>query len=218
MPAVSLGDYSKYPEPLRDLLPYLEGEVCDLRGCWQVFKHLFMANENRTRELGERLGGILGYFQGYLQDDMMIGIARLMDLDGAKQKNLTMWSLHERCQRWDPKVADEVKVALDALALHIADIRLHRHKRIAHFDLPVSLGHSKLLTVTFARMREAIEQMEGVLNLVTRRAVNTTTMFEMLDHRDITTAAEITVYKAMAYDVAVANGTMEQLAWRKHLF
>lgn len=218
MPAKSLGDYSKYPEPFRDVLPYVEGELCDLRGCWEMFKYLFMSNTSRTRELGERLGGILGLFQGYLQDDLMIGIVRLMDKDNAKQKNLTMWALVERCYQWNPVIADAAMTALNEVALKVAGIRLHRHKRIAHFDLPVSLGQSTLPTVTFAQIREALEGMEKVFNLIGHHAANTTTMFEMMDHRDITTAAQITVYKAMAYDAAVAAGKIEQLAWREHIF
>jgi hypothetical protein len=218
MPAQSTDDYSKYPEPLRDVLPYLHGEVCYLRARWAVFKHLFISNPDRTKEFGERLGGLLGFFQSHLQDGMIIGIARLLDRDGLLQKNLTMWSLAERCERWEAPVAIDVRSALGRLVEHVSELRSHRHKRIAHFDLPASLGHSRLPDLTFAKIREAIEQLETILNLVSQRAVNTTTMFAMLDHRDITTTAEITIYKAMAYDVAVAEGKIELLDWRKHIF
>lgn len=218
MPAICKGDYSKYPEPLRDLIPYLEGEVCDLRGCWQVFKHVFMTNESRTRVLGERLGGLLGTYQGLLQDDMMISIARLMDADRGKHSNLSMWALAERCQKWDPTVAAEVTTLLKRLSEKIEGLRTHRHKRIAHFDLPVSLGHSQLPTVTFAEIRESIEQLEAILNLVSQRAGDTTIMFEMLDHREITAAAEVTVCKALAYDAAVADGRIDSRSWRNYAF
>lgn len=63
MPAVSLGDYSKYPEPLRDVLPYLHGEVCDIRGCWVAYKRLFMESEERVKALGTRLGGLLAQYR-----------------------------------------------------------------------------------------------------------------------------------------------------------
>ncbi len=181
-----------------------------------MFKHLFMSNEHRTREFGARLGGLLGIFQGYLQDDMIIGVSRLMDPDKGKQNNLSMWALVERCEKWNPTVAAEVKRSLDALALQITDMRVHRHKRIAHFDLPVSLDQSKLPTVTFTEIREAIEKLESVLNFVSQRAADTTIMFDALDHRDITSAAELTIYKAMAYDAAVAAGKIELRDWRKH--
>ena len=108
------GDFSKYPEPLRDVLPYLQGEACDLRTSWQVYKHLFMASEERTAAIGKRLGGLLGVFQNLLQDDMFVGIARLTDKDSKHQKNLTLWSLIERCQKWDTAVAVEVRDAVHA--------------------------------------------------------------------------------------------------------
>lgn len=212
------GDFQKYPAPLRDVLPHLIGEVCDIYGCWNSYRHLFMTNEARTHEYGRRLDSVLGWLQQYLQDDMIISVTRLMDKDVGKQRNLTMWSLVERCHQWDPSVASEVESLLDALALHISDIRLHRHKRIAHFDLPVSLGHTQLPHLPLSRLRESFEQLAHVLNVVTRKAANTTTMFDMMDHRDVTTIAEITIYKAMAYDAAVDAGTVDTFAWRKHIF
>lgn len=217
MPAVSIGDYSKHPEPLRDVLPYLEGEVCDLHSSYAVFRHLFMENEARTVEFGKRLGGLLGTYQALLQDDMIVGISRLMDRDNRQQKNLTFWSLLERCRRWDAAVATDVAGLLDILDKHVTEIRTHRHKRLAHFDLPTSLGQKKLPTVTFIRIKECVGQMEDILNLVSQRAVDTTIMFDVLDHRDIVGTAAVTIYKAMAYDQAEKEGKIDVLAWKNHV-
>ena len=218
MPAVSLGDYSKHPEPLRDVLPYLEGEVCDLHSCYAVFRYLFMESEARTVEFGKRLGGLLGTYQALLQDDMIVGVSRLMDRDTGKQKNLTFWSLLERCRQWDPRVAADVASLVDTLNNHVAEIRIHRHKRLAHFDLSTSLGQSKLPTVTFLRIKECVTQMEEVLNLVSERAVDTTIFFDALDrsNTDIVEAAAVTIYKAMAYDEAEKKGLINRHEWRKY--
>lgn len=59
--------------------------------------------------------------------------------------------------------------------------------------------------------------MEAVLNLIAQRTADTTIMFDMLDHRDITGVAEVTVYKAMAYDEAEEAGKVERRAWRRHV-
>ncbi|MBC7369342.1 MAG: hypothetical protein H7343_21450 [Undibacterium sp.] len=215
MPTKMTGDFSAYPEVLRDVIPYLVGETCELRSSWQTYKHLFMTSAARTEILGKRLGGLLGVFQNLVQDDMFVSVARLTDKDSKQQKNLTLWTLVHRCEQWDANAGRLVRAEIESLADEVADIRAHRHKRLAHFDLSVSLGQATLPIVTFNRLFGAIAKIESILNLVSQLAINTTTMFEILDHRDITGMAEVTVYKAMAYDAAEAAGVIESRAWRR---
>ena len=166
MTAIIEGDYSKYPASIREVFPHLAGEACELRDSWTVYSHLFMEKKELTDRLGERLGGVLGIFQSLLQDQMFLSIARLTDKDSRAQTNLSLWSLL-------PSVADardadfgkKVETSLNQICAVAAGVRKHRHKRIAHFDLGVSLSTAILPVVTFEEIRRVLEQIETFLNL-----------------------------------------------------
>ena len=85
MPPVKVtGDYSQYPASIRDVIPYVEGEVIGLRKCWQVYHALFMDDERKTAFFGERFGPMLEFFQNLLGKEMILSIARLTDKDSKK--------------------------------------------------------------------------------------------------------------------------------------
>ncbi len=87
MPATIQGDYSRYPEPIRDVMPYLCGEIW-----YQTFHELFMADQQRLKEMGDTLSHPLWTFQQLLQDPRNLSIARLF-MDKAVHK-LDCWFLH----------------------------------------------------------------------------------------------------------------------------
>jgi hypothetical protein len=164
MTATITGDYSKYPASIREVFPCLAGEVCDLRQAWEVYSHLFMEEKDLTDAMAERLGGVLGMFQSMLQDEMFLSIARLTDRDSRMQANLSLWSLLAAIpDAHDAGFDQNVRSALDRVCAAAAGVRKHRHKRIAHFDLRVSLSSAILPVVTFKEIREVLEQIESFL-------------------------------------------------------
>jgi hypothetical protein len=108
-----------------------------------------------------------------------------------------------------------VTSALDGVCTAAAGVRKHRHKRIAHFDLSVSLSKAILPVFTFQEIREVVEQMERFLNLFYGEFEKTTMRFDFCQARDITGAAEVTTYKARAYDALEAEGTIPKSEWRR---
>lgn len=217
MPTLMQGDFSAYPSPVREIYPYILGEVCELHALWESYRHLFMDDAVRTQQFGMHLGGVGGYFQALLQDEMLLSICRLTDKGGVVQQNLSFPSLCDACSQWDPELGLDLAPKLQALETQVRSIRQHRHKRLAHYDLKVSIGSNALPVVTLQQMREAIEQMEQILQPIAWRGEGTTIMFDVLDHRDITTAAEIAVAKAACYDAMVEQGKVEWSEWRRHL-
>jgi len=215
MPTKVTGDYSKLPAEIREVFPYLYGEACELRTSWTVYEHLFMANEVRTKLLSEVLGPFLGRFQNLLQDEMFIAIGRMTDPDTRAQKNLTFWSLVEGCEKWNPEVGGELRTRVKALAADAKGIRQHRHKRLAHYDMAVSLEVSSLPKVTLGRIRCVIEEMQALVNFVSTRAGFGTIIFESLDNPGLTWNAELAVYKSRAYDALEQAGIIPQGEWEK---
>lgn len=211
------GDFSRYPSPIREIFPYIYGEVTELHALWQTYHHLFMESEARTNSFGKYLGGIAGYFQSLLQDELILAIVRLTDRDSLSQKNLGLPSLCTACESWDAELGRALAPKLQALQTHVAAMRQHRHKRLAHYDLNTSIGADRLPMVTLGHIREAIEQMKQMVQLIVYRGEKTTILFGALDHRDISAVAEATIAKAAAYDKLVEAGKVERLTWRNSI-
>lgn len=202
MPATINGDYSSYPSSIRGVFPHLAGEACELRQSWEVYSHLFMSDKARTELLANRLGGVLGMFQSLLADEMTLSISRLTDKDSRAQTNLSLWALQAAIpDAKDAEFGKNVNGALDQIIKDATSIRKHRHKRLAHYDLAVSLSAEILPTVTFNDIRKVVEKIEALLNLFYWEFENTTMFFDTLPATDLTGKMEATAYKAHAYDL-----------------
>jgi hypothetical protein len=216
MPAKITGDHSQLPHPIREIFPLIEGEVCELRDTWEVYHYLFMDDVQRTELLAERFGPLLGVFQNLLQDQLFLAIARLTDKDSKAQSNLSLWALTSAIpSARTPSFGAQVQQSLDEIYAHVATVRKHRHKRIAHFDLTVSLNSALLPVVTFEELRLALEKMEAFLNLFHWEFEKTTMLFEGLAPFDITSTAETTAYKSKAYDFLESEGVVAHGEWRR---
>jgi AbiU2 len=210
------GDFSKYPISIQKVFPHLAGEACELRQSWVIYSHLFMEKKKFTDAMAERLGGVLVMFQSLLQDAMFLSIARLTDKDSHGQTNLSLWGLLAAIpDTRNANFGDKVKNSLDQIYAAAADIRKHRHKRLAHFDLSVSLSTAVLPVIVFTEIRSVMEQIETFLNLFYWEFENTTMFFDSHSAYDITGKAEETMYKAQAYDLLEAEGMIPKLEWRR---
>jgi len=215
MPTLMAGDYSRFPTSTRETFPYVLGEVCELRDTWEVYHRLFMHGDEVTSLMGERLGGILAMLQGLMQDDMFLSISRLTDNDSSGQSNLSFWSLLPSiADSAEPAFGPRVTAAHNALVAAAANIRRHRHKRLAHFDLSVSLKDKVLPIVTFKEIRDIITQMQDLLNEFDGEFGNHAMFFDSLSRQEATGKAEVTALKAKAYDQLESEGVIPHGEWR----
>ncbi|MCE9609313.1 MAG: hypothetical protein K8R23_03700 [Chthoniobacter sp.] len=208
------GDYSRYPTSVRDIFPYLCGEVVQLRETWEVFRRLFMEDKALTELLVERLGPLLGTTQNLLQDELLLTLSRLTDNSKWKDPILSLWSLEAAISPNNPTFQSTVRTELAAMKLQAENITKHRHKRIAHLDRAVAIQVTKLPTVTFTEIHGLLERIEAFLNLFYREFEGSTMRFDSMSGDDITSVAEITALKAKAYDSFVRSGTVPKFAWR----
>jgi hypothetical protein len=217
MPAKVIGDYSQYPASIRDALPHIEGAVCELRNCWQMYHILFMDNEQKTNFFGERFGPLLGVLQSLLENEMILSISRLTDKDSKSQSNLSLWSLAEAIPFANDKgFGIKVNSALDAICTGVSNARKHRHKQIAHFAKDVSLGISQLQTVFFSELKLALEQMEEFINLFHWEFAKTTLLIQA-SSVDFIEPALVTACKAKAYDELEASQLIAFNEWQRRL-
>ena len=201
------GDFSRYPISIRKIFPIVAGEVAELRNYWVVFHYIFADNEKRLAVFSERLGPLLWIFQNLLEIEFVHQIGRLTDKDSKIQKNLSLWSLtaaipFAKGKEFGPRVESSL-ASINAAA---ADVRKHRHKRAAHFDLDTSLNPSLLPDVRFQDYLSILEQMEDFLNLFHVEFEKSETFYDGLTVSGLIDTAELTVFKATAYDLLVSQG------------
>jgi hypothetical protein len=218
MPAKVNADYSQFPISIRDVMPYVDGEVTELRNYWQIYHFLFMDKEQKTNFFGERFGPLLGVLQNLLGAQMILTIARLTDKDSRSQRNLSLWALTDAIQFANGKdFGQKVNSALDAISTTVAKTRTHRHKQIAHFDLEVSLGLSPMPEVFLSEIKAALEQMEEFLNFFHWEFTKTTVGFDALSSGMIFESAFVTACKAKVYDELESENKISFGEWERRV-
>lgn len=218
MPSEITGDYSKYPESIRNIFPYVTGEVCELRSSCTVYKELFMQERALTEKMSGYLGPLLGAFQNMLEDQLFLLVSRLTDKDNRSNKNLSLWSLNIAAQQSDDdEFTFTVAEKLGRIEIAVADIRRHRNRRIGHYDLKASLARSTLPVVTFTQIDAAIILIEEYLNLFYQKYEDTTMLYDTLSGYDIYGKAYDTVVKAATYDELEKEGTVRQNEYKRRL-
>jgi hypothetical protein len=146
---------------------------------------------------------------------MFLAISRLTDRDRGKDENLSYWVLLPAIsEARDPGFGLRMTEATTALEIAAANIRQHRNKRLAHFDLDVSLQVEALPPVTFKEIRMVISQMQNLLNEFHQEFGNHTMYFDALVQQGETGQAELTVLKAFAYDQIETEGVVQNGDWR----
>jgi AbiU2 len=167
--------------------------------------------------MSERLDPLLGFFQAILADTMFLSIARLTDKDTRHQANLSVWTLRDAVLSAESSdFAAKVDSCLNEIWNAAADIRTHRHKRVAHFDRNVGLKVAFLPVVQFGAFKTVLEMIERHLNLFFWEFEKTTMVFKMLSTDNITGKAEMTAIKAHVYDLLEQNGTIPRSEWRRY--
>jgi AbiU2 len=210
------GDYSKLPESIRGIFKLLEEHVLGLHEGYGVYRHLFMKSEHKTDTLAAYTGATLAWFQNFLQDAMCLQIAKLTDPDNRVQENLTIHKLAELgvpLSRDPISFGARVKGSQKGIEQAVKNIRTHRHKRLGHFDLDVSLKESLVPLPVFQEIHHAIELLGQFLTMFHQEFGGPETRYEFVREEDITDQIEITVRKAMAYEALERAGRAQHNEW-----
>lgn len=194
-------DYSKFPVEIRDTMPIVEGGLYELRTYWKVYHFLFMEKKEQTVFLAERFGPMLHLFQSLLESQMILSISCLTDKNNKYQQSLSLWALEKAIPAAkDKNFGRKVRAALNRISRTVTNVRLHRHKHIAHLDLKVALGQHKLPTIFFRQLKSALEHMEKFLNLFHWEFQGIEHGYEDLPCGEITMQAFTTACKSKVFD------------------
>lgn len=218
MPTKLTADYADFPECIQKALPYIIGETLELRSNWEVYSHLFMEEESFTELLADKLGGILGYFQGMLQDELFMSISRLTDKYSKSNRNLSIAQLIKSVEYFSTTGEGErLKAQIEEIFNLAENIRKHRNKRIGHFDYRTSINELELPMVRLSEIKEVIVKFEEVINILYWEFSNTTMIFDNLSAYDITGRAERTCYHALILDQLIEENQITKKEIRKRI-
>jgi hypothetical protein len=208
MAAKVTDDYSSFPIPIQEVMPFVEGGVTELRNHWQIHYALFMEDKAKTSFYAESFGPMFGIFQNLLAKEMILAIGRLTDEDKINKKaphksqhNLSIWRLKEAIPfAKSNDFVIKVESTSKAIKKITSNPRMRRHKEIAHSDLNVSLGKSPAPTVLFKDIRSTLETMEVFLNLFHWEFARTTVGYDSLSSGMLIENALMTAIKSKVYD------------------
>jgi hypothetical protein len=207
----------KIPESARKLFSQLSGEVLWLREKWHNYRYLFAQSPERIEVLNT-CGGTFFYIIDHLFiDDFILSLSRLTDRAEGRNSNL---SLEQLVLRLDPHehagLRHRLVPILESLGDKVANLRKHRHKRVAHSDLSVALSAQDLLpAVSREIIEKALLEAERFLRVFDFYVSGVEFHHEMLGMHDGADRLYAKMIKARAYEALERDGTIPRGTWRK---
>jgi len=171
------GDFTNYPQSIRELFPRVQHSVFELRQRMETYKYLFIDKRGRTTAMGEVLGPLLAVTQGLLDEWIILAIARMLD-DGQGDRSvlsvrrLVKEALKEFASKEGLEYLESSWKKVEELAVNIP---LYRNKVIGHFDLGVSLGVKSVTEPVWSELEDTAAAIELVLKWITALASGETT-------------------------------------------
>lgn len=161
-------------EHLRDMGPdlgavynELYNDLVWLHAKWEQYCCLFAKSKRRVELLNETAGYLFRLIEYTLFEDVVLGLARLTDLESTgqgnkRQKNLTVHCLPPLIP--DKALKDEMSGLVQSALTACSAARAWRHKRLAHRDLAVALATDPLPGISRADVEAALTSFRTLLN------------------------------------------------------
>jgi len=132
---------------------------------WAMYRQLFAKSDRRIALLNDTAGMFFGFFQRVLFEDIVLGLARLVDPCQSKGKdNLSLQRIQKLVK--DPQIKSDIRTLTDAAVAACASMRCWRNRRIAHRDLSLALATAAepLPGISHTAIEEALCAVRDLLN------------------------------------------------------
>jgi hypothetical protein len=157
----------------------LGNELAWLHIKWDEYVELFGTRSSRVELVNRAAGAFFRLIQHSLWEDVLLHLARLTDSrESMKKENLTIRGLPSRIP--DAETRRAVTALIDAAIVKTEFARDWRNRHIAHRDLKLALakGAEPLKPASRAAVIDAMRSLSDVLNVLSRRYLDSTTAFE----------------------------------------
>lgn len=218
--------WSSIPDPVREPFQALWSEVVRLHWRWELFKQLFVSGPRRVELLNEVAAQFFGELQFVWIDNVVLGLARLLDLarSGKRQvENLSLSLLVERVSALGVhSIEPELEKHLQLLQDRGGPFVKHRHKRIAHTDLEhrLAVEGSSLPNLTPNLIGETLEAIVELMNKVEGHLARSQTAYPLVTSDSGSDAGTLVfaLRKAVDWDDLVEEGVIGEERLFAHRF
>lgn len=178
---------SNLPASIKDIFEELQNEITWLHGRWMIYRQLFGHSPKRIDLLNKCASVCFGIIQNVLKDEVQLSLCKLTDpARTGKQENLSLKTLQEHVE----KLGDQILIAsssnlINEIYRKCESFRIHRHKRLAHFDFTTAMkGDFSLLPPTSRQMiNEVLTLIQKYMNTIEIHYCKHETHYEpFLDH------------------------------------
>lgn len=201
--------------------PFLDihNEVIWLHTKWKLFCDLYYKSKKRIKLLNHSAEFFFGTLQGVLIDDVILGLARLVD---RTRNTLTLEVLIKSIELGKhPKLEAKLREALISIQSEMANFLEIRDNRIAHLNREVATrgANSGVLPgISYDDIERVLLEIRNFLNAISLYFSEEETLYEhVLSTSDADTLL-YTLRKAAGYDLAVRQGKLGRRFWEESDF
>jgi hypothetical protein len=164
---------------LGELYTALWREVAWLHAIWREYRELYGTRPSRIELINAAAPHFFRVVQDCLWDQILLGITKLISpLKSSGRDNLTLRRLPALAN--DEAFATKLQNVIDSTIKKCSFCQDQRNKRIAHFDLALSLGASVVMEPTSrAQVKEALASIAEIMNIVSEHYLSSTTIYDV---------------------------------------
>lgn len=152
----------------------LRNQTTWLRMKWDLFLQLYATSHERIELLNRAASGFFASLQYIMQDDLVLGIARLLDPPRSRGRdNVSLSQLVNLII--NEKLAAETSRKLDELRSVATPLMQRRNRRIAHLDLRTFQNADYLPPAQRLEIEESIRRIEEIMSLIERHYLGSVT-------------------------------------------
>jgi hypothetical protein len=163
---------STLPSTIEEVFEELKNEINWLHAKWIIYRQLFGHSERRIELLNECASTCFRIMHDSLLGEVQVTISKLTDpARSKKDENLSLEQLQERIEvQGQADLVITLRNLLDDLQNKCKDIRMRRHKQLAHIDLNTALqiNLNPLPGISRQMIEETLEVIREYMNTIER--------------------------------------------------
>ena len=168
---------------IEEIFEELKNEISLLHAKWKIYRQLFGYSERRIELLNACASTCFRIIKDALLGEIQITLCKLTDpASSRKDENLSLEQLQKRfeAQKEDKNFVNNLQMLLNDIKNKCRDIRVRRHKQLAHLDLVTTLQSdlNPLPGISRQMIEEALELIREYMNTIQGHFMGSETGYE----------------------------------------
>ncbi|MHA1280440.1 MAG: AbiU2 domain-containing protein [Candidatus Helarchaeota archaeon] len=174
---------TQLPDELKHIFGKLENQVNWLYGRWAIYRQLFGISKLRIDLLNESAPTFFRVVQDVLMDYIQLTLSKLADPARTRggEDNLCLETIYKQVKELKEHVLQsKLKKSLQNFKKKCEAFKVHRDKRIAHFDFNTMIKEKTKFLPRISRqmIENALNELSNFMNIVNTHFTSTETAYE----------------------------------------